>query len=107
MVAGFLGAELAARNWAGASLAIDFLGVVLIVLFPYGPEFMYLMRTEDEEEPGTLPGEDERMPIRDSEHRQVTHAYGVCPGNDLWRLLHELQERRDREEREQPVPRGV
>lgn len=40
-----------------------------------------------------------RMKVRDSDLRQAVHSHGAYPGSDLWNLLRELQERRDREGR--------
>lgn len=34
---------------------------------------------------------------KDSDLRQAVHAHGARPGSDLWRLLIELQRRRDEE----------
>lgn len=36
------------------------------------------------------------MKVRDSDLRQAVHSHGAHPGSDLWQLLRELQERRDR-----------
>lgn len=36
-----------------------------------------------------------RMKVRDSDLRQEIHSRGAVPGTDLYRLLRELQVRRD------------
>lgn len=47
------------------------------------------------------------MKIRDADLRQAVHRHGARPGDALWRLLRELQERRDRAEGEGlPEPRA-
>lgn len=38
---------------------------------------------------------DEPMKIRDRDLRKAVHRHGVRPGTELWRLLRELQDRRD------------
>lgn len=38
-----------------------------------------------------------RMAIRDADLRQAIHANSAPPGTRLWKLLRELQRRRDRE----------
>lgn len=38
---------------------------------------------------------DEPMRIRDRDLRKALHRHGARPGTKLWRLLRELQERRD------------
>lgn len=45
---------------------------------------------------------------KDSDLRQAVHAHGARPGTDLWKILVELQRRRDREaEKAQgPTSRG-
>lgn len=42
-----------------------------------------------------------RMPLRDPDLRQAVHEEGVRPGDKCWRLLRELQARRDAEDRKQ------
>lgn len=46
------------------------------------------------------------MKIRDADLRQAVHANGARPGSDLWRLLLELQRRRD-ESRARPSETGA
>lgn len=45
-----------------------------------------------------MPQREPEMKIRDADLRQAIHAHGAPPGTELWKLLRELQERRDREQ---------
>lgn len=42
-----------------------------------------------------MPQAERKMLIRDRDLRHAVHSHGARPGTDLWRLLKELQERRD------------
>lgn len=45
-----------------------------------------------------MPQSEPEMKVRDADLRQAIHAQGAPPGTKLWKLLRELQERRDREQ---------